>query len=159
MKSRLLSLSMVLVLAGVAVVVAASRADAQVIPTVIPATEVRFSAVLLGREEAPGPGDPDGFGFALTTIDLAEGRVCYLLYAVQIGNATAAHIHRGPPGVAGPIVVNFSNVPSASAPISTGCTTGVSRDLIQEIIASPGSFYVNIHNAEFPAGAIRGQLR
>jgi hypothetical protein len=32
------------------------------------------------------------------------------------------------------------------------------RELILEIIQNPEAFYVNVHNADFPAGAVRGQL-
>jgi hypothetical protein len=28
----------------------------------------------------------------------------------------------------------------------------------QEILANPEDFYVNVHNAEHPSGAVRGQL-
>jgi hypothetical protein len=31
-------------------------------------------------------------------------------------------------------------------------------DLIKAIIQSPQEYYVNVHNAEYPAGALRGQL-
>ncbi|HUF02221.1 MAG TPA: CHRD domain-containing protein [Gaiellaceae bacterium] len=31
--------------------------------------------------------------------------------------------------------------------------------LAQEILANPSEFYVNVHNADYPGGAIRGQLR
>jgi hypothetical protein len=33
-----------------------------------------------------------------------------------------------------------------------------SRELILEILQNPEGFYVNVHNADFPAGAVRGQL-
>jgi CHRD domain len=41
---------------------------------------------------------------------------------------------------------------------TSGCTTIVD-DLAAAISADPEDFYVNVHNAEFPAGAIRGQLK
>jgi hypothetical protein len=34
----------------------------------------------------------------------------------------------------------------------------VSRQLIKELRKSPDQFYVNVHNADFPPGALRGQL-
>ena len=73
----------------------------------------------------------------------------------NLAPAAAAHIHRGATGVAGPVVVPLTT-PSASGQ-SSGCTS-VARTLVASILASPASFYVNVHTAEFPAGAIRGQL-
>jgi hypothetical protein len=67
----------------------------------------------------------------------------------------AAHIHRGVVGVAGPVVVPL---PPTGPSSGTGCTTGVDRSLALEIIEQPWEFYVNTHNAEFPAGVARGQL-
>ena len=32
-------------------------------------------------------------------------------------------------------------------------------DLLKKIIATPGDYYVNVHNNEFKGGAIRGQLQ
>ena len=32
------------------------------------------------------------------------------------------------------------------------------EDLIKEIRQNPANYYVNVHNADFPDGAIRGQL-
>ena len=62
----------------------------------------------------------------------------------------AAHIHRGAADTTGGIVVHFN-------PYSGGCTE-VDRGLALEIITDPSAFYVNVHNAIYPAGALRGQL-
>jgi hypothetical protein len=40
---------------------------------------------------------------------------------------------------------------------SSGCVE-VDRELIKEIIQNPGDYYVNVHNADFGPGAVRGQL-
>jgi hypothetical protein len=40
---------------------------------------------------------------------------------------------------------------------SEGCAT-VERALAQEMIRDPAAFYVNVHNAPFGPGAVRGQL-
>jgi hypothetical protein len=88
-------------------------------------------------------------------LNKGKGEVCYELTVSGIAPATAAHIHVGPPGVAGPVVVPLA--PPSSGSVSA-CATGVDVELIKAIAKSPGDYYVNVHNAEFPAGAIRGQL-
>jgi CHRD domain len=113
-----------------------------------------FSTELTGAAEAPGPGDPDGSGFAVITLNQGLSLVCWELTATGIAPAAAAHIHRAPAGVPGPVVVPLSPPTEGS---SSGCTS-VSKELIKEIRQSPEEFYVNVHNADFPAGALRGQL-
>jgi hypothetical protein len=115
----------------------------------------RVQANLYGFEEVPGPGDPDGTGYALFTMDPSNGSVCYRLFVSGITPATAAHIHRGAAGVAGPVVIGLQPPTSGQ---SINCTTAA-ISLINEILGNPGGFYVNVHNAQYPAGAIRGQLR
>lgn len=113
-----------------------------------------FSTDLSGAEEVPGPGDPDGSGWARITVNPGLGRVCYWLEVSDIAPAAAAHIHSAPAGVAGPIVVHFAAPTSGSA---SGCAD-VTRDLALSIIQHPSAYYVNVHNSEHPAGAVRGQL-
>jgi hypothetical protein len=112
------------------------------------------STTLTGAEEVPGPGDPDGTGTASLILNRGQGTITFELTAANIAPANAAHIHRGPKGVAGPIVVPLTPPTSGS---SSG-TASVDRALIKEIQKNPEAFYVNVHNADFPAGAIRGQL-
>lgn len=110
--------------------------------------------VMSGAEEAPGPGDPDGSGAALFTLNQGLGMVCWELTAENIDPAVAAHIHRAPAGSPGPIVVPLS--PPTNG-MSSGCAE-VDSALVMEIRQYPENFYVNVHNPAFPAGAIRGQL-
>ena len=113
-----------------------------------------LSTELTGAAEVPGPGDPDGSGSAALRINPGLGEVCYTLTVAGIDPATAAHIHVGAAGVAGPVVVPLAPPTSGS---SMGCAT-VDRALALELIRVPAAYYVNVHNAQFPAGAVRGQL-
>ena len=115
-----------------------------------------FAADLSGEEEVPGPGDPDGSGMVSVKVNLSKRQVCFDLMVADIGPATAAHIHVGPPGVAGPVVVPLNPPPTDGS--SSGCANNVDQRLLRNIIRHPEEYYVNVHNAEFPSGAIRGQL-
>ena len=109
---------------------------------------------LKGAEEVPGPGDPDGSGKAKITFNHDKGEICYDLSVKNIGEATLAHIHNGAAGQAGDVKVMFDPPKKGS---SKGCTK-VDHELIQDIMANPANYYVNVHNTEFPKGALRGQL-
>jgi hypothetical protein len=114
-----------------------------------------YQANLTGAEEVPGPGDPDGSGRAEVSISDRLDQVCYEISGVSgIAPATMAHIHRGVKGVAGPAVVTLETPTDGH---SKDCTKA-SESIADEIKANPSNFYVNVHNAEFPNGAIRGQL-
>ena len=114
----------------------------------------RRSTSLNGAEEILG-GDSDGSGSALITLNVGRTRVCWELSVSGIAPATAAHIHSAPAGVNGAIVVPLSPPTTGS---SSGCRDGVNRALIQAVIDFPENYYVNVHNADFPGGALRGQL-
>ncbi|MGD9705710.1 MAG: CHRD domain-containing protein [Acidimicrobiia bacterium] len=111
-----------------------------------------FLAQLTGANEVP-PADPDGDGAAAITIDPVAGNACFDLRVAGIDTATAAHIHEGAAGVNGGIVVTLT----PPTPTSSGCVP-VDPALATLITTTPANYYVNVHNAAFPAGAVRGQL-
>ncbi len=115
----------------------------------------QLSAHLIGTNEVPGPGDPDGMGMARITVNIGQGSISYELSVSNIAPATAAHIHVGAAGVAGPVVISLSAPTSGS---SSGTIMNVDPDLLKAIIQNPGDYYVNVHNAMYPGGAARGQL-
>ena len=110
-----------------------------------------FVAFLHGTNETPAAGDPDGFGIATVIIDTSANTASWSILANSIDMPlTGAHIHTGAAGVAGPVIVNFSAQLSGNGLFDT--------DLASITSANAASFYVNLHNAVFPGGAIRGQL-
>ena len=115
----------------------------------------KLQTSLTGAAEVPGPGDPDGRSTAQITVNAGQKQVCYKLSVSAIAPATMAHIHEAAPTAAGPVVVTL-RAPNATG-MSSGCVT-VTRELALEILKDPADYYVNVHNAAFPAGALRGQL-
>jgi len=118
------------------------------------ALERPFLAMLSGAEEVPGPGDPDGTGAAAITINPVDGSVCFDLRVAGIAPANAAHIHEAPKGAIGPVVVPLAPPTTGT---SSGCVT-TTPEQAAEIVATPANYYVNVHNPQFPDGALRGQL-
>jgi hypothetical protein len=137
---------------------------ALLVPVVASASHRDLLAKLKGKNEAPQPFDPDGKGDALINSKTGKRKVCYELDWKKIQAPTAAHIHKGAKGVAGPIEVSlFSKLQSGKS--ADGCVKKdlngdkLNKKLLKKINRKPEKFYVNVHNAEFPGGAIRGQLK
>jgi hypothetical protein len=119
--------------------------------------ETTLRAKLRGSSEVPGPGDPDGKGSASITLNPGLGTVCFEISVSRIMlPAAGAHIHAGAAGVAGPVVVTLT--PPDATGASSGCLGGQASTLLSAILASPSSYYVNVHTFDYPAGAVRGQL-
>ena len=116
--------------------------------------QAKATAKLTGTAEVPGPGDPDGSGTVQMTFNPDKGEVCYDMTVAKIDEATAAHIHEGAVGKDGPVKVALDAPKTGSA---KGCKTA-DATLIKTIMANPTDYYVNVHNAAFPKGAVRGQL-
>lgn len=114
-------------------------------------------------------GDPNGKGEVYVFgIDGDPTTLCYVLSVDKIaeleqapGNGRAAHIHMGAEGTNGPVAANLAWPQDGQAADcltegEAGKFTGVAS--VQEILNNPEAFYVNVHNTEYPNGAIRGQL-
>lgn len=106
-------------------------------------------ATLRGASETP-KGDPNGTGTAEVKIN--GTKVCWEIATAGVQKIAAAHIHKGRPGVAGPVVVPFGKTFKPK-----GCTTTTAATAAA-IKRNPAAYYVNVHNATYPAGALRGQL-
>lgn len=133
-----------------------------------------FRTTLTGENEVPGPGDEDAEGTAVvafsTTTNATTGAVsptlCWMIDVKGLEDkATAAHIHKAPATEAGDVAVTLTPPPDADG-FAQDCANAASFSRamgssarIAEIKAQPENYYVNVHNTEFPDGAVRGQLK
>jgi CHRD domain len=123
------------------------------------AANTALEARMNGDKEVPGPGDPNGNGVADVRVNPARNRVCFDIVFRRIQDPFVGHIHKGRSGVAGPPRVDlFEDAQGADSPIE-GCVRNQPTRLLRKIKNHPRRWYVNLHNTEFPDGAIRGQLR
>lgn len=130
---------------------------------------VYLTADLTGAQEVPA-ADPDGSGKAKVWIDVDAGEVCFDIKIDNTGTPNRAHIHTGAAGVNGGIVVAFfelrvTDTQPASDPRNDEIEQGRIEDcvpgdpaVLADIVANPHLYYVNLHNARYPGGAVRCQL-
>jgi hypothetical protein len=93
-----------------------------------------------------------------------DGTIEFKTHILNRGHETfvAGHIHQGPAGVAGPVVVPLFVPPAAATSARhikqrgtaapNAATTGA------EMCQNRSAYYVNYHTTAFPGGAIRDQL-
>lgn len=116
------------------------------------AAPVKLTATLTGAAETP-PGKADGTGGFTVTTDPETNDFCYTLWADKIGKPTMAHLHSGAAGASGPPILTLE----VTGKDSDECLA-VDKEKLEPIVANPAGYYVNVHTAEFPGGAVRGQL-
>ena len=143
---RVVILVLVLLAMSLAIVSVASAA---------PGRRANLYTTMSGDREV-APGDPDGGGYFEAHINVGEQSLCYEMEVWDIEPATAAHIHNAKPGINGPVVVVL--IPPLGG-TSSECLYGLDKALLRNIIRHPNQYYVNVHNVDYPAGAIRDQLR
>lgn len=142
-------------------------------------TNTVLTTYLDGREEVDDEGfsnrivgDPNGRGEAYVFgIDGDPETLCYVLLVdkiqlVPVGEGMAAHIHAGDRGENGPVVAVLAGPEDGNAadcltegeagkfPLHPGAGSGI----VQDILDFPHDYYINVHNPDYPGGAIRGQL-
>ena len=134
------------------ILVAAVAAALVLAPAALAAKPVGtvMHATLSGAVEVP-KGAPSGSG-TVTVRVTGPRRICWAFKLAGVTAPTAAHIHKGDPGKAGPIVI-----PLGRRYTPTGCTAATAATVVA-LVKHPRRFYVNVHNARYPGGAVRGQL-
>ncbi len=137
--------------------------------------DATFTAILLGANEVP-PTASTASGSATVTLIGNMLDVSETFSGLIGGPAAASQIQFAPAGSNGPVVVPLSGFPnaisgtysmtfdltqtftytSAFVTASGGTAAGAEAALMADMTA--GNTYINIHDATFPGGEIRGQL-
>jgi CHRD domain len=111
-----------------------------------------YRAALSGSAEVRGA--PTGRGAAVIAIH-GSSQVCWRFAHLRgFTNATSADIHVGTTRKSGKVVLPLS---TGTHLHHKGCAP-VTATLAKAIEHSPGDYYVSITSAEYPRGAVRGQL-
>lgn len=119
-------------------------------------TGEQFTVQLSGDQVVPGPGDPDGSAGVLVATGKKSGTFCFFADTANVATPlTAVDLHQGPRGEVGPVVAELHG--PANDPDVSGCVD-LGRDRIKDINKNRANYYIDIHNEEFPGGALRGQL-
>ena len=109
-----------------------------------------FYATINGANETPPNASP-AIGRGWFNFDRASSTIWYKVES-NVAVGTASHIHKGAPGVAGPIIFPLVGGPANYEGVTPALTPAQIQDLYN------GQYYVNIHSVAFPGGEIRGQL-
>ncbi len=154
MKSRILGLA--------AVAASVTLLAAWSYPTTTSRQDITYNADMNSSKATP-PGTDKGTGRATLKLD---GHMIHFSITVSglTGPATAAHIHVGAIGVAGPPVYTFmiknvdkGTLAEGTIDLTQMASKNVSGDSLKVLINN-GNAYVNVHTAAHPGGEIRGQI-
>jgi hypothetical protein len=110
-----------------------------------------FTATLLGSEETP-PNNSPGQGVGVLLFQPVSRQFSASVVTTGI-TETAAHIHQGAPGVAGPIIFPLAKNSGSVVWNTSGTLTPAQEETLRD-----SGFYFNVHSPTFPNGEIRGQI-
>jgi len=123
---------------------------------------VELWTALKGDEETTVVDADARGGVSLELRSFTSGTAMFAVPPAQdITDITAAHVHEGGAGIAGTAVIDLMagadlNISESSE--SAEGTISFDQTLLTRMMASPSSFYVNLHTAAAPDGLVRGQL-
>jgi hypothetical protein len=109
---------------------------------------------LTGAEVVPTAGDPNGSGTGRFHPYPMKNKICYRVTVSGIQTATKAHLHMGNAGEVGRVKLGLLQ-PRNSA---RGCIRGLGERFIKKSASNSSRYYVDVHNNEYPGGALRGQF-
>ena len=107
-------------------------------------------AELTGTTGAETAGDPDGRATATLSANPGHDELCLTVVVSGVAPVTVVHLHAEAGGIGGPDVAAWTE--------ATGECVTVPGEVIRNIRKQPGEYYVDVHTAEFPNGALRGPL-
>lgn len=113
-----------------------------------------FTGRIQGAQEVP-PNGSLAMGAVTTLLDKGTGMV-YLTgsFTGLSANASGAHIHKANPTVDGPVIIALEITADTKGTIHVASAITP----LDITLMTAGGTYVNIHNADYPGGEIRGQL-
>ena len=97
-------------------------------------------------------GSPTAHGIVNLNLKSGAGQVCWTFQLAGVSQPLAAHIHKGRAGVSGPVFIALGKTYKAK-----GCVSAPKK-MIEAVESNPNGYYVNVHNAKFPGGIVRGTL-
>ena len=120
-----------------------------------------LKATLSTAQEAPRAKDAASGASSFSTTITLKGKggtlAWHLSFKHLSGPATAAHVHLGPPGTAGPIAIPLCASCKANSHGSFAGPIGGNVRLLHALLG--GGAYVNVHTKLNPQGEIRGQIK
>ncbi len=122
-----------------------------------PATAQNYAVLganLFGENVPGGGAGRDATANFDGEIDLTQDQLCYFFEMDGLRGADGVHIHHAKEGESGPVVVTLSMPDSAADEV---CVK-LDNSLLREMADHPADFYVDVHSADKPDGALRGQF-
>jgi hypothetical protein len=115
-----------------------------------------FAAKLTGEQETP-PVTTSGYGVATFILNATRDTLCISVTVRDMSSAiTAAHIHEGSYGLAGPPIIDLTPYINGNR-INATLTGGmINPQVVGALIAR--QYYINVHTTNYVDGEIRGQI-
>lgn len=96
-----------------------------------------------------------GSGSATATLTYDGDQLCIEGTTDGVGAVTAGHVHAGPGGETGPVVVDLAVETEGDGPFRGCARVGAEGGVV---LVDPASYYVDLHTDAEPDGAVQARL-